>query len=123
MKDTSPDICFSFSCAWEGIKYTWRTQRNMKIHMVFAVVAIVLAAILQVSCASWLAIVICIFTVMALETLNTAIESLVDLVAPEWHELAKRAKDCAAGAVYIAAIGSLFIAAIIYIPRIIEIFF
>lgn len=121
--DASLPFRCSVSCAWAGVKYAWRSQRNLKIHMVFAIAAIMLGIALHVSDASWLAIVICIFTVMGLEVVNTAIESVVDLVSPDWHELAKRAKDCAAGAVYIAAIGSLVVAAIIYIPRVVEVFF
>lgn len=116
-----PFLC-SLSCAWAGVKYAWKSQRNLKIHMVFAIAAIALGAVLQVSSAAWLAIVICIFTVMGLEVVNTAIESAVDLVSPGWHELAKYAKDCAAGAVCIAALGSLVVAAIVYIPRILEFF-
>lgn len=120
--ESLPFLC-SLSCAWAGVKYAWKSQRNLKIHMVFAIAAVVLGAALQVSSAAWLAIVICIFAVMGLEVVNTAIESVVDLVSPDWHELAKHAKDCAAGAVYIAALGSLVVAAIVYIPRIIDIFF
>lgn len=120
--DESLPLLCSLSCAWAGVKYAWHSQRNLKIHMVFAIAAVVLGIVLQVSTAGWLAIVICIFTVMGLEVINTAIESVVDLVSPEWHVLAKRAKDCAAGAVYIAAIGSLVVAAIVYIPHIIALF-
>lgn len=61
--------------------------------------------------------VLCIALVMALELVNTAIESVVDLVSPEWNLLAKRAKDCAAGAVYLAAFASIVVAAIVYLPR------
>ena len=120
--DESLPLACAISCAWAGVRYAWRSQRNLKIHMGFAVAAVLLAAILQVSSVEWLAIVICIFTVMGLEMVNTAVESVVDMVSPDWHELAKRAKDCAAGAVYIAAIGSLVIAAIIYIPHIVGFF-
>ena len=108
----------AFGCAWEGIAYAFTSQRNLKIHSVFAVAAVALGAALGISEAGWLAVVLCIVMVMSLEVVNTAIESVVDLVSPEWHELAKRAKDCAAGAVYLAAFGSLVVAAIVYLPRI-----
>ena len=49
--------------------------------------------------------------------MNTAIESVVDLVSPEYHILAKRAKDCAAGAVYLVAIASAAVGIIIFVPR------
>jgi diacylglycerol kinase (ATP) len=109
-------VTHAFRCAKEGIGYAFKTQRNFKIHTVFAILAIVLAALLRVSSAGWLAIVLCIAAVFALETLNTAIEALADLVSPDWNELVKRTKDCAAGAVLIAAIGSIAVACIVYIP-------
>lgn len=109
----------AFSCAWAGIVYAFTSQRNLKIHAFFACLAVVLGIALRIDAASWLAVVLCIALVMALEVLNTAVESVVDLVSPEWNELAKRAKDCAAGAVYLAAFGSLAVAGIVFIPRII----
>lgn len=119
--DPSPfPLACAFRCAGNGIRYAFTTQRNLKIHLAFAVLAVVLGFVLHVSEAGWLAIVGCIMMVMALEVVNTAIESVVDLVSPEWENLAMRAKDCAAGAVYIAAIGSLVVAAIVYLPRIAE---
>jgi diacylglycerol kinase (ATP) len=55
--------------------------------------------------------------VLALEGVNTAIEAVVDLASPQYHDLARRAKDVAAGAVLIAALGALIIAALIVLPR------
>ena len=64
---------------------------------------------------------LCIIAVFSLEMLNTAVESIVDLVSPEWNRLAMVAKDCAAGSVFVAAIGSLVVAAIVYIPPLVAI--
>lgn len=107
----------AFSCAWEGIAYAFTSQRNLKIHLAFALVAVALGFALRISEAGWLAVVVCIALVMTLEVVNTAIESVVDLVSPEWHLLAKRAKDCAAGAVYLAAFASIVVACIVFLPR------
>lgn len=107
----------AFSCAWAGIIYAFSTQRNLKIHLAFALAAVVLGLAFGIAAGEWLAIVLCIAVVMALEVLNTAVESVVDLVSPEWNELAKRAKDCAAGAVYLAAFGSVAVAAIVFLPK------
>ena len=107
----------AFSCAWAGISYAFTSQRNLKIHLCFALVAVALGFALRISEAGWLAVVVCIALVMALEIVNTAIESVVDLVSPEWHILAKHAKDCAAGAVYLAAFASVVVATIVYLPR------
>ncbi len=108
----------SFTCARCGLKYAFLSQRNYKIHAVVALLAIILGFVLQISAVEWCAIVICIFAVFALETMNTAIESVVDLVSSEWNELAKHAKDCSAAAVYITAIGSVVIAIVIFLPKI-----
>lgn len=106
----------AFSCASCGIQHAFISQRNFKIHAVFAILAIILGFVLQIPQSSWLAVVLCIMIVLSLEILNTAIESIVDLVSPQWHLLAMHAKDCAAGAVFLSAIGSLVVAAIVYIP-------
>jgi diacylglycerol kinase (ATP) len=112
----------AFSCAAAGIVYAFKTQRNMKIHAAVAVLAILLAALLCVDAAGWVAIILCIAAVFSLEILNTAIESVVDLVSPDFNLLAKHAKDCAAGAVYVAAIGSVIVGCIVYIKAAILLF-
>lgn len=107
----------AFSCAWEGIAYTTRTQRNMKIHFVVGAAAVALGIALGIDALSWAAIAICIVLVLAAECLNTALESVVDLVSPDYAELAKHAKDCAAGAVLVCALGAVAVAAAVFLPR------
>ncbi|WP_297155820.1 diacylglycerol kinase family protein [uncultured Ellagibacter sp.] len=107
----------AFKCAAEGVAHAFK-QRNMRIDACFAVIAIALGFALRIDASSWLAIVICIGMVMAAETVNTAVECVVDLVSPEYHVLAKHAKDCAAGAALILAVASVVIAAIVFIPKI-----
>lgn len=106
----------AFSCAFNGIGHAFNTQRNFKVHTVFAIAAIILGFILQIPQSSWLAVIICIIVVFSLEVLNTSIESIVDMTSPQWHLLAMHAKDCSAGAVLVAAIGSLVVACVVYIP-------
>lgn len=113
----------AFSCAACGVRYAFLTQRNFKIHTAFAVAAVLLGFLLQIPQWSWLAVILCIMVVFSLEVVNTAVEAVVDMVSPEWHELAMRAKDCAAGAVFVSAIGSLVVAAIVYIPPVAELAF
>lgn len=112
----------AFSCAWEGLAYTTRTQRNMKIHFAIAAVAVALGIALGIDAASWAAIAVCIVVVLASECLNTAVESVVDLVSPGYAELAKHAKDCAAGAVLVCALGAVVVAAVVFLPRIAALF-
>lgn len=111
----------AFSCAFSGILYALRTQRNFKIHAAFALAAVGLGFLLAIPAWSWLAVVVCIAAVFALEVMNTAVEAVVDMVSPQWNELAMRAKDCAAGSVYVAALGSLVVAAIVYIPPLVKV--
>ena len=109
----------AFSCAWGGIAYALRTQRNMKIHLGVAIVAVALGFALSIDAASWAAVILCIAGVFAAECLNTALESVVDLVSPGYHELARRAKDCAAGAVLVFALAAVAVALVVFVPRVI----
>lgn len=106
----------AFSCATCGIVSAFKTQRNMKIHLAVALAALVLGVALGIEAPSWAAIVICIAVVFAFECMNTAVEAVVDLVSPEYTELARRAKDCAAGAVLVCAAGSVIVAVFVFVP-------
>lgn len=108
----------AFKNAGAGIAYAMKTQRNVRIDLVFAIIAIALGFTLEISVTQWTVICLCIGSVIGMECMNTAIESVVDLVSPEYHILAKRAKDCAAGAVYLVAIASAAVGIIIFVPRI-----
>lgn len=106
----------AFACAACGIAHAFKTQRNMKIHLAVALAALVLGAVLGIDPPSWAAIAVCIAVVFAFECMNTAVEAVVDLVSPEYTELAKHAKDCAAGAVLVCAAGSVLVALIVFVP-------
>ncbi len=94
----------SVACAWTGIVHTVKTQRNMRIHAVAAVLALAAAWWLRIPRGDVLLVFFSIALVMSLELVNTAIEAVVDLVTEEWREKAREAKDAAAGAVLIAAL-------------------
>ena len=93
--------------ALEGIAHAWRTQRNFRIQIVLAAVAVVIFALLHASLTAFTILALTIAFVLAFEAMNTALEALVDLVSPERHALAKAAKDAAAGSVLIAALGAV----------------
>lgn len=113
----APNLFTSFKYAWAGITYAFQTQRNFRVHTSIGVLAIVLCWALQVSHVEVAVICLTIGAVLVMEILNTALESLVDLtVGQTYHELAKVAKDCAAGAVLMAAIVALLIAVLIFAP-------
>lgn len=92
--------------ALDGVVHAWRTQRNFRIQIVLAIVAVAVFAMLHASLLALAILALTIAFVLAFEAMNTALESLVDLVSPERHALAKAAKDAAAGAVLIAALGA-----------------
>lgn len=104
----------AFKCAGSGLGYIFATQRNIKIQTGVAILALILGFVLSIPFSSWLAIIVCITVVFAAECINTAIESVVDLVSPDYAELAKRAKDCAAAGVLICALSSLIVAFFVY---------
>ena len=99
--------------AMSGIAHAWRTQRNLRIQVLCGIVALAVFAALHVSLIAFSIVALVITLVLAFEVLNTAMEALVDLVSPQIHPLAKAAKDAAAGAVLIAALGSLAVGALI----------
>jgi diacylglycerol kinase (ATP) len=108
----------SFRYAWQGVSYTFLTQRNFRIHCILGTVAVCSGAYLHLPPIEMAVISLVCSLVLTLELLNTAIESVVDLTVEQtYHELAKIAKDCAAGAVLISALASLMVASWLILPR------
>ncbi len=116
---TSKNVFISFKYALNGIYYVFKTSRNFKIQLVFALISLIIGSLLQISKSSYLILCATIMSVLILETLNTSIETIVDLVIKkEFSNLAKIAKDTSAGAVLLASINSVIIAVYIFIPKI-----
>jgi len=109
----------SFKFAFEGLNTAIQKGRNFKIQLTFATAAVILGFILKLKSFEWLDLILVIVSVLILELLNTAIESIVDIVSPQIQEKAKIAKDVAAATVLIASIGSVIIGAILFIPKLI----
>ncbi|MDS3861311.1 diacylglycerol kinase family protein [Thermosynechococcaceae cyanobacterium BACA0444] len=113
----------SFRYAWAGVQYAFTTQRNFRIHTLVGAIAITLGSTLQLTLAELAIIVVTTALVMAMELMNTALESVVDLtIDTHYHELAKVAKDCAAGAVFICAMVALVVAALLLVPPVLKLF-
>jgi len=108
----------SFGHAFRGLKTLLQTQHNARIHAVATLVVVVSGVAFRISTVEWALVVLAIAAVWAAEALNTAIEFLVDLVSPEQHPLAGRAKDVAAGGVLAAAIGAALVGALVFWPYI-----
>ncbi|WP_027633981.1 diacylglycerol kinase [Clostridium hydrogeniformans] len=113
----------SFNHAIEGIIYTIRTQRNMKIHMMATLLVLTICFFYELSKVELLIICITITMVIGAELINTAIEAAVDATTNFYHPLAKIAKNVAAGAVLLTAINALFVGYIIFWDKITEIVF
>lgn len=108
----------SFKYAFSGIASAFKTERNMKIH-VLAVVLVTLAGFLfKISKMEWIICIILFGMVISLELANTAIETTVDLAMPERNEKAKLAKDISAGAVLVCAFVSVIVGLMIFMPKI-----
>lgn len=111
------NLFISFQYAWAGVTYAFKTQRNFRIHVCVCALAISLSVFLHLEPVEIAVIGITSGLVLALELVNTAIESLVDLTVKQtYHELAKIAKDCAAAAVLISALVALLVAANLLLP-------
>lgn len=108
--------------AVDGIDYTVGHERNFKIELGFAILVFLLSIILRVSMVEWLVLLLTISMVLVLEVVNTAIERCVDLVTKEYKDLAKVAKDTAAGAVLIMSVFSVAIGICIFLPKILDLF-
>lgn len=111
---------FAFACA--GLKSSFISELNFRIHLASALLVFVLGLLLKISVQEWLAAGFCIALVTAMEMINTAIEKLCDVVQEEFHPGIKKVKDIAAGAVLLSAIFSVITGAVIFIPKIIVYF-
>lgn len=112
----------SFKYAFTGIKSAFQSERNMKIHITAMILIIILGTILKISVSEWIICLFCFAIVISGELFNTAIEITVDLAMAKKNEQAKRAKDIAAGGVFVCAIFSSLIGILIFLPKIIELF-
>ncbi len=105
-----------FRYAGEGLRYAFETQPNFRFHLAAAAGVLLAGTWLGLPAASWVALIMVIGAVLVTEILNTAVETIVDLVCPGEHVLAKRAKDLAAAAVLLAAITSVVVGFIVLAP-------
>ena len=108
----------SFGHAIDGLAHLLRTQRNFRVQLAVAVLAVVLAAALAFSVVEWAVLVVTIALVLATEGLNTGIEIAVTLASPERRPEAKAAKDIAAGVVLLCAIASIVIGGLLFLPHV-----
>lgn len=108
----------SFAVAGAGLSRAWTTQPNLRLEALIGVLALVLAAWLRAPAAP---IVIACILVLSLELMNSAVETAIDLVSPDPHPLAGKAKDLAAASVLTAAIGSVVVGLIVLGPPLLSV--
>lgn len=108
----------SFQYAFRGIILCIENERNFRIHIVIAIYTLILAIILKLNRIQFAILFLTFGSVISMEAINTAIERIVDIISPQHNDLAKIAKDVAAGAVLINAIISIIIAfCLLYQPQ------
>lgn len=103
-------------CAIRGAGYAVRTQKNFPIYLAAIVLTTLFGLWLEISAAEWAILALTIGAVLITETINTAIETAVDLAHPDEHPLAGRAKDIAAGAVLLSVMMSVIVGLLLFLP-------
>ncbi len=99
-----PSFLRSFLFAVQGFRFAVRSERNIKVMLAGGAFAVIMGLVLQIDLVSWAIIFLSCGVVISAELVNTAIETVVDLVSPEFHPLAGRAKDIAAAAVWVLSV-------------------
>ena len=109
-----PSFRRSFLFALQGFRTALRQERNIKVRLAGGAFAVAMGLILRIDAVSWAVVLVCCGMVIAAELLNTAIETVVDLVSPEFHPLAGQAKDIAAAASWVLSLTAAVVGVIVY---------
>jgi diacylglycerol kinase len=110
------NIFESFRFAIAGLWYALRTQRNTRVHLTIAAAAIAVGLWVRLSTAEWAILTLTIGFVLVSEMINTVAETLIDMISPGFHPLAKVIKDVTAGAVLIGAVVSAIVGLLLLGP-------
>ena len=117
---TKRTLLTSLACAWKGVWYALKTQRNMRLHLVLGVAAVVAAGWLAVNPTEWLLLSCTVTLVLVAELLNTAVEVLVDVLSKGRSTEARIIKDLAAGAVLFCSINAVVVGCVVFCPRLVD---
>jgi diacylglycerol kinase len=107
----------SFRFALNGIVSLLKYEHNSRIHLLAAVVAVFTGIFLKIDHYEWSLLAIVIGLVFLTELLNSSLESLADIIDPEWNDLIMKAKDYSAAAVLISSIIAIVVGGLIFIPK------
>lgn len=111
----------SFCCAFKGIIYIFKTEKNFRFHIFFSLLVLLCSLILNLSYVELSVILIMIAVVLTLEIINTIIENIMDFLCKDYNLNIKIIKDMASGAVLISAFISIIVGLLIFIPKILVI--
>lgn len=112
----------SLKNAWAGIVWAFSTQPNFRVHIVLAILALAMGMFLRIPNLEMTILVLTIVFGLGVEMVNTAIESMTDLITGEWKKEAKIAKDVAAGMMLLTAFGAVLVASLIFLPKIYQVY-
>ena len=110
----------SFRFALNGLRFLLKYEHNSRIHSIAAIAVIVLGLLMKINPTEWSLLIVVIGMVFITELLNSSLESFADSLKPEWNDLIGKAKDYSAAAVLIAAVISLVVGAIIFVPKLLD---
>ena len=117
MKTSKQSLSKSFGNAFAGMGYFFANDRNGKIHLTVTLTVLAAGLAFKIVAIEWMLILLCIALVIGLEMFNNGLEKLCDMVQPNYHATVKVIKDVSAGAVVLAAIVSVIIGILIFLPK------
>lgn len=109
-----------FRHAARGLRFLAQTQQNARIHLIVSLCVVAAGFVLSVSPLEWCALLFAMAIVMVTETLNTAVEGIVDMLSPAIHPQAGRIKDLAAAAVLLASVAAAIVGCVIFLPKLLQ---
>lgn len=112
----------SFKFSLDGLKYAYKNEQSMLVHLIVTIIAITLGILFKISNFEWIITIFLLSVTASLELLNTAIEAVCDMVTLEYNKLAKVAKDTASASVFFTSMLGAVSGLIIYVPKFIELF-
>ncbi|MDD3048440.1 MAG: diacylglycerol kinase family protein [Bacilli bacterium] len=110
----------SFGYSFDGIKYAYKNEQSVSLMIIATIFVLVFGFICKITTIEWFFILISIGLVLGTELINTSIEATIDLLSPEYHPLAKIAKDTGSAAVFILSVVSFLIGAFVFVPNFLE---
>lgn len=108
--------------ALNGLKTLFKEEHNSRIHTGITIVVVIAGFLLHISATEWMIIAILVALVFGLEIMNSSVENLCDHVTPEKNEMIRKVKDLAAAAVFFASVISVICGAIIFLPKLCDLF-